>query len=316
MPTKRELPMDINLTRRKFLTLGGLGFASIALTSGSRHTNFTTDEQQLVQQKINIPDLPKVFQDYRIGFITDTHVGVSVPIDWLEQAITTLKQNKIDLLLLGGDYVWLPESLLNRMIPIVRNPNFNKLDHHQMIKTAYQLISKTLTNISIKDGIYGVLGNHDNWYSPVLCRQLLQTRNIQLLVNKKIDIARGRDKLELVGFDDYWTGRPLFPAIPFKKISNQPRIVLSHNPDLLSFLHDDTEFEFDLGLSGHTHGGQIRLPGKLGAIHYGIRDTRLADGFFCDKQTSFYTNRGLGVSGIPIRINCPAEITILTLHKA
>lgn len=308
--------MVVELTRRRFLSLSAFGCVALAYSHTGTGFSFSTAEQQLIKKPIRITDLPKAFDNYRIGFITDTHIGISVPIDWLEQAINTLRHHRVDLLLFGGDFVWLPESLFNRLVPIVRNHKFVGLSHSEMLTMSYKAITRILKDLGIKDGIYGVPGNHDNWYDPHMCRQLLQGGRFRLLINQNINVYRGSERLELIGFDDYWTGKPLFPATPLKKNRNHTRILLSHNPDLLSFLHHNSKLEFDLGLAGHTHGGQIRLPGQLGAIHYGIRDHHLADGFFYHGQTSFYTSRGLGVSGIPIRINCPAEITILKLLRA
>lgn len=138
---------------------------------------------------------------------------------------------------------------------------------------------------------------------------------IQVLLNTVFPVERQGKRLLVLGSDDYWTGIPSTSAMPDKKEPGQVRIVLSHNPDYLSHLLEKTRFEFDLGLSGHTHGGQIKLP-LIGALHYNIKDQRFAEGLFSHPRAVTYTSRGIGVVGLPIRINCPPEVNVFTLKRA
>ncbi len=313
MPIEKEKPQEVNLNRRKFLKLSSLALAAstVALLGSS---GVTTAKQEIVRKKIFLKRLPPSFDGYRIGFLTDTHIGISVPLEWLDSAVTQINKEQVDLLLLGGDYTWLPESGLNQYFPIVRNKAFARLSRRQQLDTAYRKIAQILARVKTKNKVFGVLGNHDNWYSPQMCRKLMQNEKTRILVNQHTQLRRGAEKIELIGFDDYWTGRPKKTS-SIKPANKTLRIVLSHNPDLLSFLRYKTPFRFDLGLAGHTHGGQIKAP-LLGALYYGVRDHRLAEGLFQDTEMACYNSRGIGVSAFPVRINCPAEITILTLKKA
>ncbi len=96
---------------------------------------------------------------------------------------------------------------------------------------------------------------------------------------------------------------------------NSFSILLTHNPDFSSFVLHDKNIKFNLSLSGHTHGGQIKLP-IVGALGYNISDLRYKEGLVDYQETKLYTSRGLGYVELPIRINCPPEVTIITLRKS
>ena len=134
-----------------------------------------------------------------------------------------------------------------------------------------------------------------------------------MLINRSVTFKRNLETFRIIGTDDYWTGIPRFAAAPKRESEN--RVLISHNPDYVSFLLENTACEFDLALSGHTHGGQIKLP-IIGALGYNVTDARFGEGLVHHKRGEVFTTRGLGVVEIPVRINCPPEVSILTLTHA
>lgn len=297
------------VSRRNFLKLSA--FAGLSLTAAGAYGS-TTEEAELTHTNILIENLPREFNDYRIGFISDLHLSAFVPDEWIEQAINLINKSNVDLAVLGGDYVWIHESYTSRLVTNYRNLKLANLPQRDLPPLLYQTLGKILGGIKAKDGAYAVHGNHDRWVGPELCREHFAAQNIELLINTKKTFKRGSAYLNLVGTDDYWTGVPSIPLAPRKGDAKEVRVILSHNPDYFSYLLKHKNFEFDLGLAGHTHGGQICLP-LIGAPSYNIQDLRLAAGLYREGNYNIYTSRGIGVVDIPVRINCPPEVSILSL---
>ena len=190
------------------------------------------------------------------------------------------------------------------------------LGYSEQASTAYELVSSIIAEVNAPEGIVAVYGNHDRWTIPKFCHKQFTSRQIRILINESIELNRSGSILRLIGVDDYWTGIPRIPKLPVRtKNSKEVRILISHNPDFLSPLINQRQNIFDLGLCGHTHGGQIKLP-VVGALHYNIRDLRLSEGLYQNDYCSVYTTRGVGVVEIPYRVNCNPEVSILNLTRA
>ena len=139
---------------------------------------------------------------------------------------------------------------------------------------------------------------------------------IDLLINQQRTITREDQTLQIFGVDDFLTGIPSPPPRNTLREGLDTRIIISHNPDYISaILASEPDYHFDLALCGHTHGGQIRLPG-VGAVMSQIRDDRFVSGLVTIERKKVYTSRGLGVVGLPIRYNCPPEVTVFRLVAA
>jgi predicted MPP superfamily phosphohydrolase len=131
-----------------------------------------------------------------------------------------------------------------------------------------------------------------------------------MLVNAGLSIAVGQDVLYLAGLDDGWSGRPDLNAALANRPAGAPVVLLFHEPDLA----DQTSLDgrISLQLSGHSHGGQIRLP-RRGALLKPYLGWKYDLGLYQLNGMWLYTNRGIGVTNEPIRYNCPPEITQITL---
>jgi hypothetical protein len=139
---------------------------------------------------------------------------------------------------------------------------------------------------------------------------------VDLLINKERIISRKDQTLRIFGVDDFLTGLPTGPPHDELRRGRDIRLIVSHNPDYISaLLSFRPDYHFDLALCGHTHGGQICLP-YVGAVMRQIRDPRFIAGMVRLGEKIVYTSRGLGVVGLPIRIDCPPEVTVFTLARA
>jgi predicted MPP superfamily phosphohydrolase len=311
------------LSRREFLLGSSATLGATHLTvgnSGAANFNrfFTTDEIKLEEITIASPTTPREFDGYRIGFITDIHLSFAIPNEWVEQAAGILYRAGIDLLLIGGDNLWIPDQSRLLAFGDKRNRSFDSLGSAEMASGIYSQLAQILGQFKFKDGSYGVRGNHDVWHNSHACQEIFARSNIQTLINQFITIKRGAASLQIIGVDDYWNGLPLIPKLPRLRSELDYRVLLSHNPDFVAnrLKAPETEWQensFDLALCGHTHGGQIRLPG-IGALSYNIQHREFGKGLRITPRCQVYTSRGLGVVELPFRINCPAEVTVLTLR--
>jgi predicted MPP superfamily phosphohydrolase len=306
------------LTRRQFLksTIVGSAGIGIGLSLYDLQYEAYTADFVVEQLSIKVAGLPPAFTGYRIGFITDIHIGSWVPEAWYERALTTLSEIGVDILLLGGDYILVHETSLWDAAGLVRNPKFSGLPKAKAIPEIYSSFATYTKRFTCPDGILAVVGNHDHWNSfPDFLQVMRDFPEAKLLINEEHTIHRAEQALHIFGVDDYLTGLPAAPPTRPLEDGRAKRIILSHNPDYLPAILKRPEVEFSVALCGHTHGGQIVLP-VLGPVAAQVVDTRFVSGMCHVGEKQVYTSRGLGVVGLPFRVNCPAEVTVFTLTPA
>jgi len=164
-------------------------------------------------------------------------------------------------------------------------------------------------------GIWAVLGNHDHWHpvapSKDSIRQFYNTAGAALLVNEGGRIGRGLDTLSLIGVDDPFSGYVNLGE-SLKGMQRTPfAILLSHSPEI--FMKADL-IKFDLVFAGHTHGGQVRLPG-IGALWLPAGSEPFDAGWFYGQNARMYVTRGIGTSILPVRLFCRPELALITLKR-
>lgn len=309
----------IMISRRNFIRSSlCVGAGLVVGTAG--YTTFAQDQTgAIVLERVTtrIPNLPSAFEGYKIGFLTDIHLGMWLPNEWVVRALEMLAEQAVDLLVLGGDYIFLNDNSLWRKAGIVRNHALAEYSPRKAIPQIYTTLGGILGQFSFPDGTIGVPGNHDHWNSTSLFLSIFGSLpGVELLVNRERVISRKDHSLRIFGVDDFLTGIPSAPPSNDLRIGHDARIIVSHNPDYISFLtSSQPDYPFHLALCGHTHGGQIRLP-YIGAVMSQIRDARFVAGMVHVGEKLVYTSRGLGVVGLPIRIDCPPEVTVFTLERA
>ncbi len=220
----------------------------------------------------------------RVAWLTDLHHGQHVRTASVRAWVDAALAEAPDLVLLGGDLV-------------DQTPGADADDG----------LAAELARLRAPLGVLAVAGNHDHGRFRGLepYAGLLRGVGIEVLVNRGIS-ARG--DLHVAGLDDLRNGRPDLGAALRDRGSAGATVLVSHNPDVLP----DVPTDIGLTLAGHTHGGQVVLPG-VGAL---FTSSRYGDRFLAgwvEGPARGYVSRGLGVTSIPVRINCPAELTILDL---
>jgi predicted MPP superfamily phosphohydrolase len=228
---------------------------------------------------IDFPNLPSEFDGFTILHLSDLHVETSAPaMRWLTELVTTLGY---DICVLTGDF---------------RGKAFGPFDE--------ALRGMAGVRSRLGEAVYGVLGNHDT----VRMLPGLEAMGIRMLLNESETIVRGRQRLHLAGVDDahYYMAANLEKAsagIPGCEFS----ILLSHTPEIYK---QAAYAGFHLCLSGHTHGGQICLPGSVPVTLSCDLPRRFGAGPWSYNGMTGYTSAGVGSSVIPVRFNCPPEITL------
>ena len=248
----------------------------------------TFDPNSIVINKINLtlPRLNHRFDGYRIIQISDIHIGTWINRARLAGIIELVNQNKPDLVAITGDFV--------------------SFDPHRF---THDLISN-LSNLSPHDATVAVLGNHDHWTDPEVVREVLKKSNIIDLSNKVFSMNRGNETLHIAGVDDTLEGLDRLDFVQQQIPSDEAAILLVHEPDLAD--QSASTRRFDLQLSGHSHGGQIKLP-IIGIPLLPPHGQKYPSGLYQLNGMSLYTNRGVGTAFMQLRWNCPPEITIITL---
>ncbi len=284
------------MTRRGFLKLLGYGFIDLALLlMGSivydvfvERGSFSVETIQLTLKR-----LPKVFSGLRIAQISDIHMGGWMNPDRFQQVANIIKAESPDLLLITGDF------LLGH--------DFSNAEKQAIID-----LIPILSSLARSIPSFAVLGNHDYWTSAEAIRQMLFSCGITDLTNTVFTLTRENESLHLCGVDDIWKGEVRLDHVISKLKDDSFAILMAHEPDFA-----DTSAatgKFDLQISGHTHGGQVNLP-LLGPPVRPYLGQKYPIGLYKIGNMFQYTNRGLGMARLPIRFNCPPEITIFVLER-
>jgi uncharacterized protein len=250
---------------------------------------------ELNRRPVAISDLPKSFADYRIVQLSDFHCSRQVTPAYLAEAVELAMAQAPDVVVLTGDFV------------------------HRGYKYIHA-VAKTLGKLAAPHGVFAVLGNHDFSVRNALgfrrhrhlhraVTDALSQRGIRVLQNEAVQLTRNTASLHLIGVDDLWS-RVCDLERAFAGLdSHSPRVVLAHNPRTVEFLQGR---RCDLMLSGHTHGGQIHLPG-LGRPTLGRRARRFAEGMYRYHDTQVYVNKGVGF-GFRFRFGVRPEVAVLILQ--
>ena len=320
----------MKISRRSFLlSLGAAAVAAPAIAS-ARITTFDTILERVT---VVVPGLPSALDGFKIAFATDLHLSVNVPYEFLAAALSVLRAENADLMVWGGDYVAVNGSKLARVTTRLAQGKTSKTEQLSYDERVSNLAGPLAELLKIKPDApaVGVRGNHEIWVAPKALDAAVRDSGTTLLINDNFQFSKAGHLIDVAGVDDYWNGVPTPPV--FAKDAAL-KIFVSHNPDYVAVLEKAGLAQFHLALCGHTHGGQICLPG-IGALSYNI-ESRFTVGLkylggskysggdhdltrrsgLSGSGAAIYTSRGLGVVEVPMRINCPPEITILTVKSA
>ena len=268
------------LTRRAALK-GALATAIGGLT-GAVSYGVTYERHRVGVTEATLPfsGLAPSLDGLRVALLTDIHHSSLVPADDVTRAVELARSTNPDLIVLGGDYVTYGD------------------------RGFVEPVAELLSPLRAPNGVFAILGNHDDDREMPAA---LARKGITVLRDQRTRIVIRGVGLEIAGIR-FWTRRPADIGRVLRG-ANDPVLLLAHDPRRLT---EAAALNVPAVLSGHTHGGQVVLPG-LGAI----ARTRfpIVEGLGRRQNSSIFVSRGIGTVYVPVRINCPPEVALVTLQR-
>jgi predicted MPP superfamily phosphohydrolase len=269
------------ITRRALLkTFVGTGAAAL---TGATVYGFLDERHALAITEAVVPvsALPSALAGLRVGLLTDVHRSRWVSADDVDRGVRMLMAARPDIIVLGGDYVtW---------------------GDRQYVGAS----AEALAPLTADHGVFAILGNHDDDHDMAAA---LISRRIVVLKDARTEIKIRNEAVTLAGIR-FWTKRAGDIASVIGNAAGMV-ILLAHDPRRFT---EAASLNVPLVLSGHTHGGQVVLPG-LGAV--AAQKFPVVSGIARQRRTTIFVSRGLGTVYVPVRINCPPEVAVLTLQSA
>jgi predicted MPP superfamily phosphohydrolase len=266
------------LTRRAFLR--GVAAAGVGTIGGIAAHGFLYERRRIdvTRATLDVSGLPPTLAGLKVGFLSDLHRSRTVPHQLADTAVRLLMAEQPDLIILGGDYVtWGDRAYV-------------------------EPAAEALAPLTSPHGVIAVLGNHDDDRDMPTA---LARRGFTVLRDARTRLVIRGEPFEIAGIR-YWT----------RKVTDIARILRGASPNLVLVAHTPSRLieaaalSVPLMLSGHTHGGQIVLPG-LGAL--AARHFPVVAGSGRRENTAVFVSRGVGTVYVPVRVNCPPEVAVLTL---
>jgi predicted MPP superfamily phosphohydrolase len=234
---------------------------------------------------LTLPHLPAAFDGFTLVQISDLHVD-SLSDRTLRRMVRWANYQAPDLIALTGDFVTQRDDL--------------ERDRPRL---------EILSALEAKAGRFAVLGNHDYWANPLVVRHILGVAGIEDLSNRVVQIDRDGATIAIAGIDDLMAGDPDLPQVLDALPPDGCAILLVHEPDFAD--EAAATHRFDLQLAGHSHGGQIRIGPPRILPPYA---RRYPLGQYQVEAMIAYTNRGIGMTSVPMRLGNRPEITVFHLH--
>ena len=283
------------LTRRKFLYTGGGAAVGMVLVGGDGFL----ESNRVEIKRVDIPlPIPEAFDGFTIAHLSDFHYEDHFSVLPIRKAVQLVSRLHPDLIALTGDFV------------SVSVMDFKSRRAKRAARNA-EPCAEILGGLQAPAGKFAVLGNHDAASDPQRIVSTLHSHGISALMNRAVPLERGSSRIWLAGIDDVLEGRPDLGAALTKVPLGEPVILLAHEPD---FADEVSLAPVKLQLSGHSHGGQIWLPG-IGAPWLPTMGMRYPRGLYQVRNLKLYTNFGIGTIRVPIRLNCTPEVTLITLRS-
>jgi predicted MPP superfamily phosphohydrolase len=282
----------IPTTRRQFLraaaATGTLAVVGDALL-------LAPNRPRIIRQEFFLPRWPERLNGFTVAMLSDFHYDPYFSIHPLHAAIAMVNRLHPDLIALTGDFV---------SVPLVGDET----------KAAFaaEPCARLLRQMTAPHGLWAVMGNHDDATDAEHVTHALQAENIRVLANQSEPIEQDGSRFWLAGVNDVISGTADLSKTMHGVPVGEPVILLAHEPD---FADEASQYPIDLQLSGHSHGGQIRIP-FLPPLYLPELAKKYVWGTYHVGPLTLHTSAGLGTIGIPMRLNCPPEVTVLTLRRS
>ena len=280
------------ITRRKFIRVAATaGVAALAVES----TLLEPNRPRIVRREIALRRWPARLDGFTVALLSDFHYDPHFSVHPLRSAIGMVNGLRPDLIVLAGDFVSMP-----------------LLGNAAAAASAAEPCAQLLRQMQAPHGLWAVMGNHDVYTDADRVTSVLRAAGIHVLSNQSLPIERDGARFWLGGVDDVLGKTADLDATLNHVPADEAAVLLAHEPDYADHV---ARYPVDLQLSGHSHGGQVRLP-LLPPLYLPDLARKYIWGLYKIGGLTLYTNRGLGTVGVPVRWNCPPEITLLTLRRS
>jgi predicted MPP superfamily phosphohydrolase len=254
----------------------------------SKVAKYAIEEAQslsLERVEVKIKRLPKKADGLRIIHLSDIHHSPFTGLEHIERVIKIANRLKPDLFVLTGDYV-----------------------SHEREYIAP--VAKVLGELRSEFGTFACLGNHDHWTDAEYVTDRLRDAGIRMLINEGFRFEARGASFWMAGVDDHMVGKTDLPSALRGSYPDEMKLLLAHNP--IIFRHA-VRSGVDITFSGHTHGGQVKMRDPEKRI---LPRRKLSSGLHQRKESQIYITRGIGTVVLPIRYQCPPEISMIELRSA
>ncbi|MGD9590264.1 MAG: metallophosphoesterase [Pyrinomonadaceae bacterium] len=253
----------------------------------SKIAKYAIDEANslsLERVEVHIKRLPRKLDGFKIIHLSDIHHSPFTSFDHIARTVKIANRLKPDMFVLTGDYV-----------------------SHE---TDYiRPVADLMGGLEAEFGTHACLGNHDHWTDPELITKSFRDAGINMLVNEGFRFEGNGGSFWIAGVDDHMVGKTDLPSALRGSYPDEMKLLLAHNPIIF---RKAVRYGIDLTLSGHTHGGQVRVRDKNRRL---IRRRKLSNGLHRRRDSQIYITRGIGTVVLPVRYQCPPEITMLELRS-
>lgn len=279
-------------TRRRFLYAGAAFVAGAAVLGSDGLAE--SRQPHTVKVDIVLDRLPRAFDGFTIAQLSDFHYEDRFSVVPISKSVEIVNRLAPDLTVLTGDFVTVPIFERKKLLA-------------KAVETAVPC-ARILEQIAGPK--FAIMGNHDAVAYPEKVVSALENHDIPVLRNRAVPLEHGGARIWLAGIDDILKGRPNLHRTLAGVPPGETTILLAHEPD---FADKAARMPVDLQLSGHSHGGQVWIPG-IGAPWLPTLARKYPRGLYRIAQLILYTNIGIGTIRAPIRINCPPEVSLITLR--
>lgn len=254
------------------------------LSKVARYAIDEANSLSLEKIDVNIKRLPKKLDGFRLIHLSDIHHSPFTGLEHIARTVKISNRLKPDMFILTGDYV-----------------------SHETEYIAP--VAKVLGGLKSECGTFACLGNHDHWTDADLVTSLFREAGMTMLINEGFRFETRGASFWLAGVDDHMVGKTDLASALRGSFPDEMKLLLAHNPVIF---RQAVRAGVDLVLSGHTHGGQVKVRDPEKKI---LPRRRLSSGLHGRKDTQIYITRGIGTVVLPVRYQCPPEISLIELHS-
>ena len=284
-------------SRRQFLQQTAVLVSATPFVAAGYGLLYERQDVEVVRQRVRLAHLPKTFDGFKIAQLSDIHMGPFTTADYIRRCVAITNGLKPDLIVLTGDYIaWDPG--------------------------AESEVVRALAGLRAPQGVFGCLGNHEEESNTEdYITSLFAEHGIHILRQQRTPIQLASETVNLMGIDDprgeteaEWM-RDIYRRLHKGLVTQGTvNILLAHEPSM-SMFDRAAELRIDLMLAGHTHGGQLALEVVRRELNLSRLIYRYTNGWYQNRGTMLYVNRGIGTTGFPIRLGARPEITVLELTR-